>query len=244
MKGKRTLSLTPIIVGLFVLLLSDWLYSKSSPPSVTMAQDKASAASVSPQTAQLPPEEKDVFIDEDLKEEKIQGQWMIASKPDSDQLNDPATPVVVKAVATYSGQGKYRGLTKIRKVEVQNRSDRFTQSLMLRWFIVNVENADPILLEGLTPLFDARIEPSTTQIVDIPHIFFNRVIKPLRKEGELNGIFYIVVGVQEVHFSDGPTWKRSEEVADFNPSLRFKRQSAPLTSPFTFFEKHYSVSPC
>lgn len=189
------------------------------------------------QTVQ-PPVKKEVFSDEDLKEKKVGGKWTFSARPDLEQKNDPSTPLVVKGVATFSGQGKYTGLHKIRMVEIQNRSLKAVQSLQLRWTIAAAEDLGMALLEGFTPPFNAMVEADKTETLSIPPIFFNQIIKPLLKDGELHGDIYIVVGAQEVRFTDGSVWQRPKSVA-YRRALRNGDQ-AYFRPPFfssLFFDK-------
>ena len=146
---------------------------------------------------------KEIFTDDDLKVEILKGRWSALSSFDEKQLNDLSVPVYVKGINMFWGRGKYIGRMKIPEVVLENRSPRQTSAVQLRWTIASQDNPDAILLEGVTPLFDARINPYSRARVDIPEIYFNKILKPLRKDGELNGQFKLVLGVQEVRFTDG-----------------------------------------
>lgn len=61
-------------------------------------------------------------------------------------------------------------------------------------------------------------------MIDAPRISFTEIAKPLRKEGELNGDFMIVVAVEEVQFADGSRWRRAEPAAFLRPG--------PSSGPF------------
>lgn len=160
---------------------------------------------------------KEVFTGEDLEVEVLKGRWSAQSDFDEKQLNDPSVPVYVKGINMFWGKGKYLGRMKIPEVVLENRSARQTSSVRLKWAVVSQDAPDAVLLQGATPLFDARINPYTAARVDIPEIYFNKILKPLRKEGELNGRFRLVLGVQEVRFSDGQQW-HPPQTASFMPA--------------------------
>jgi putative transposon-encoded protein len=156
---------------------------------------------------QTPGEKKKVFTDEDLKVEKLNGKWNAQCAPDPKQAEDPSVPVYVKGTNVFWGTGKYLGRMKVSEVMLENRSQQPAQSVQLRWVIVSVDEPDVILLEGTTASFEARVEPFTTALVDIPEIYLNKILKPLRKSDELNGRFRLLVGIQEARFSDGAVWQ-------------------------------------
>jgi hypothetical protein len=162
-------------------------------------------------TAQTPErgKKKEVFVDDDLKEGKVPGEWLVVTDLDQSQLDDPSVPVVVDGVNTFAGKGKYAGLMKIGEVRAANRGPKAVTSLQLRWAFVAFNQPDVALLEGYTSLLDIRIDVNSSQKFDIPAIFFNREVKRFTKGRELHGHFYLRVSVQEVRFNDGSVWSES-----------------------------------
>lgn len=158
-------------------------------------------------------EKKQVFTDEDLQVEKIGGKGTISTLPDIKQVHDYSVPVVVTYINTLYGQGKHAGRVKILEAKIENRVQKLTQSIQLRWLIVTHEDPANVLLEGVTPFLEAQIETNRASLVDIPPIYFNKIIKPLLKEGELNGNLKLVVGIQEARFADGTAWRRTQQGA-------------------------------
>jgi hypothetical protein len=165
------------------------------------------------------PQERQVFTEDDLAVQKVRGKWDVSARPDFEQKNDPSAPVVVEGLSTYSGGGKYVGLHKIKTVEVRNRSQQAVASLQLSWAVhTAVEQGGffapgAVVLEGSTPFFDVKVAPLGFRRAEIPPIFFNKIIKPLLKNGELHGGFYVVVGVREVRFADGSLWQKPPAAA-------------------------------
>lgn len=157
---------------------------------------------------------KQVFTDEDEKVEKIPGKWRLASGLDMQQASDYSVPVIVRGINTSSGQGKYAGRVKITEAELENRVQKTTRSIQLRWAIVMHEEPNTILLEGLVPFMEVQIEANSAPLrVDIPHIYFNKIVRPLLKDGEISGHLRLVVGAQEVRFTDGTIWRRTQQSA-------------------------------
>jgi hypothetical protein len=77
-----------------------------------------------------------VFTDEDEKVGKVPGKWRLASGLDMRQASDYSVPVIVRGINTSSGQGKYAGRVKITEAELENRVQKTTRSIQLRWAIV------------------------------------------------------------------------------------------------------------
>ena len=150
------------------------------------------------------------FTEEDLKAGRLSGPGAIGPNFDKSQLKDPSAPVVVKGINMISGDPttKFIGLVKLQGADLENRGAKATSRVQLRWALVNRDEPDKILLEGVTPHFDARVNPGESLKTDTPPIFFNRIVQPLLVEGRLQGKFNVVVGVGEVAFEDGSVWRR------------------------------------
>jgi hypothetical protein len=158
---------------------------------------------------------KEYFNDEDLKVEKVEGKWRIASSVDLKQAFDTSVPVIVSHMLTVYGQGQYLGRIKIPQVKIENRSQKILQSVQLRWTIASYNEPDTILLEGVTPFIQAQIEPFSPPLLlkRLEPIYFNKIVKPLLKDGELNFHVLLKVGVQEARFADGTLWQRTQQAA-------------------------------
>jgi hypothetical protein len=163
---------------------------------------------------------KEVFTDEDLKVEKVEGKWMLGTVVDIKQAFDPSVPVVVAYINTFYGQGQHLRRVKIAEAKIENRSQKVLESVQLRWTIANNDEPDTILLEGVMPLIEVRIEPfSPPQLVNSPPIYFNKIVRPLLKGGELNTHVLLTVGIEEARFADGTTWQRTRQAAFLKTSL-------------------------
>jgi hypothetical protein len=153
---------------------------------------------------------KEYFNEEDLKVEKIPGKWMLITSVDIQQAQDYSVPVIVTRMLTVYGQRQYLGRIKIPELIIENRSQKVLQSVRLRWTIANYDEPDTILLEGVTPFIQVRIEPFNPPVPLEKNdpIYFNKIVKPLLKEDELNFHVLLRVGIQEALFADGTAWQR------------------------------------
>lgn len=147
------------------------------------------------------------FSDEDEKEKRVGGDWTILTGFDLKQFHDKAAPVAVSTLVSTSGRGRFSGLLKLTHVTLDNRAAAALESVRLRWVVVP-NKQEKVLLEGVTPFFAARVRPGASRKLAIPHVFFNRIIRPLVENGGLYGMYEIVVGVDEAHFADGSVWRR------------------------------------
>jgi len=154
------------------------------------------------------------FTDEDILEGRIEGRWTAGPAFDNSQLQDPSVPVVVKGLNLVSGDpaSKFIGLMKIQGADLENRGQKATRSVRLRWALTKWETDDTeapikVLAEGVTDPFDVRVGPAESLKTDTPPVFFNRIAKPFLEGGRLEGRFQIVVGVSEVVFEDGSIWQ-------------------------------------
>ncbi|HEX8500753.1 MAG TPA: hypothetical protein VF659_09190 [Pyrinomonadaceae bacterium] len=187
-------------------------------------QHSAEASAGNGRGLQIPPEfnnpnpEKE-FDADDLKvkeQKKPRGQWDVSIATDQEQFYDVSVPVVVSIVQSLSGQGKYAGVVKVKRLEIKNRSSRAVNSVQLRWKIFSFDDPSKVLLEGATPFVNFWAEAESAKVVEIPTIYPVHLFHPLARDGELKGQFKLTIGVQEVRFADGTFWGR-QEAADLKP---------------------------
>jgi hypothetical protein len=168
-----------------------------------------------PEFANRSPEDiaKD-FNDDDLKvkDQKPRGRWTTGIVSDMAQFNDDSMPVVVGAIQSLSGGGKYAGVFKIKRLEIKNRSSKAVNSVQLRWSITTLDDPSKVLLEDTLPFVNFWLEADSSKVIEIPTIYPLPLFKPLAKDGELNGQFKITIGMQEARFADGSFWRRQERL--------------------------------
>ncbi|MFL6332227.1 MAG: hypothetical protein ACJ754_02685 [Pyrinomonadaceae bacterium] len=175
---------------------------------------------------QIPPEfnpnpDKE-FNDDDLKvkgQKKPGGAWNLSIALDKEQFDDDSVPVAVSTVQTMSGKGKYAGVVKIKRLEITNRRAKAVNSVQFRWRITKLDDPSKVLLEGTTAYVNFWAEANSTKVVEIPTIYPVYLFNPLAKNGELNGQFMLMIGVQEARFADGSFWRREEPVAYFETAV-------------------------
>lgn len=153
--------------------------------------------------------------------------WLLTTAPDLKQSDDSTVPAVVTGVRTYYGKGEFSGHVKVMEAKIENRSlIKSTEPIILRWYIVDSDDPDTVLLEVVTPVFKALIEPAGDLLLtDIPPIHFNKIAKPLMRGGQLSGKLRLFIGVQEVRFVDGTSWQYSQ-IAAYLRATFIKRTDA------------------
>jgi hypothetical protein len=178
---------------------------------------KEGAVSQLPQSMPGPTGEdiKKEFNDDDLKVkgEKPRGKWGFSTVFDMSQALSDSIPVAVVGIQSLSGGGKHLGITKIKRVKVNNRSAKIVNSVQLRWTLARLDDPEKVLSEGATPFANIWVEANSLKVVEIPTLFPALLLKSLAKEGKLDGEFQLTIGVQEARFADGSFWRRQETVA-------------------------------
>jgi hypothetical protein len=155
------------------------------------------------------------FNDDDLKVkgEKPRGKWGFATVLDMSQFENSSIPVAVSGIQSLSGAGRHQGITKIKRIELRNRSPKIVNSVQLRWTLAPLDDPEKVISEGATEFANIWVEANSTKVVEIPTLYPALLLKSLAKDGELNGRFKLTIGVQEAHFADGSFWRRQEPVA-------------------------------
>jgi hypothetical protein len=138
------------------------------------------------------------------------GKWSLHTVFDFAQIDDSSVPVAIVKIIKFLGHKQWRNV-KFTGLTLDNRSIRSVKAVQIRWIITSERDREAILLQGLTPLFEARIPAHEQRDVEPPIIDFAAVTKPLQKKGTLNGEFTIRLKVSEVHFEDGFVWKEEPQ---------------------------------
>ena len=192
--------------------------------AVNTVPSSAEASAGNGRGNQLPPEfnnpnpEKE-FNDDDLKVKdlkKPRGVWDVSIGIDKEQFYNASVPVAVSIVQSLSGRGKYAGVVKVKRLEVKNRSGKVVNSAQLRWKIFHFDDPSKVLLEGTTPFVNFWAEANSAKVIEIPTIHPIHFFNTLAKDGELNGQFKLMIGVQEARFDDGSLWRRQAPVVLLN----------------------------
>jgi hypothetical protein len=162
-----------------------------------------------------------------FSEEKPQGKWSVAAVPDLAQATDTTTPVVVSGLSSLIGYKQWGGFLKVISVKLNNRSSDTVAAVRLGWSIVTAEDRlamkpdwEAKLAEGATPLFEINVLRNREKKTDSPVINFMQEVRPLIKNGALNGDYFIKVRVVEALFADGLSWREGESVAFLKAGFR------------------------
>lgn len=134
------------------------------------------------------------------------GNWGVAAAADMTQSDNANMPVVCSGVQSLLITGKVVNLV-VRKVKLENRSRTPIKEVKLEWQLTTDEEQGPVLLQGNTAFFDAFLPAFARRKVDAPGINFAEIVKPLLKDGTIDGQFLIKLRVSEVRFVDNTAWK-------------------------------------
>lgn len=127
------------------------------------------------------------------------GEWSLSSGP----YSGPETfPLCVFSATTDAELGLL-----MKRAKVKNRTNKNITSFKFRWFIFQEQNPDAILLEGLIPLVEVPLVAGEVKVVDFPIVKFNKIYKPLEKNGMLSGSYRMEIMAGEISYEDGSTWK-------------------------------------
>lgn len=154
----------------------------------------------------LPPPDSPYYND---MKELPRGKWGLGDQFEKAQMDNPATPVVIRALGSTSSV-KHRA-AKFSCVELENRTTRVVKSVQLRWTL-KARAADSaagavgttVMAKGTMPLIEVEIQPGTRRKGEIRGAHYADFLKPLANvHGEVNGQYLLYVGVGRVEYADG-----------------------------------------
>ena len=141
------------------------------------------------------------------------GTWFVTAFPDQDQKTGNRSPVYVANTSSFMASGKLTNLI-VAGVTLVNAAHKPVDSVELKWTLVS-DVGPSIVLEGRTQKFRVDIDSRRARKMKSPHINFAKIIRPLVKNGTLEGNFQIQIGIGAVSFADGSSWD-DRDVARFN----------------------------
>ena len=142
------------------------------------------------------------------------GKWYVSASGDPSQASDTNVPALVMGVQSLLGRGESADLI-VNRVVLKNVTQRTIRSVKLRWMLTTGEEQASVVLQGDTPAFEVMLPKFSHQKVDSPLIDFAKIVKPLLKNGAIDGIFQLKVKVGEVRYADGSSWKGGEATIKF-----------------------------
>jgi hypothetical protein len=156
-----------------------------------------------------PPPPPDSPYYNDMKE-LPRGKWGLGDQFEKAQMDNPATPVVIRGLGSASSV-KHRA-SKYSCVELENRTKRVVKSVQLRWSIKKNAAAPsavavavgPVLAKGSLPVIEVEIQPGTRRKAEIRGAHYADFLKPLADvHGEVHDQYLLYVGVGRVEYADG-----------------------------------------
>lgn len=151
--------------------------------------------------------------------EKTSEKWQVASLPDTEQANNPSVPVAV--VRVTSGLSDQDADSKkqylVKDVIVENRSGKNVSSVTIRWAIAPMNSRLTILSRGeLQPhnlnSLHKHLFAGQRQTLKLSHPKIGNLLREIPNLDAMGGKFAVIIGVGQVVFEDGSTWK--EEVTE------------------------------
>lgn len=144
-----------------------------------------------------------------------QEKFIISPLPDSEQYNNPSVPVVV--VRTVSGIGESEEKKKailIKEVIVENRSSKSVASITLSWKVSPINDRLTHLNRGILKPhvlseLHKKLLAGNRQTLKTTHPSIKQMLSDIPNLESMGNEFAILMGVDEVVFSDGTTWKES-----------------------------------
>lgn len=139
------------------------------------------------------------------------GRWTVAIVPDSRQDRDSSVPILITRTTTSMQKGKD---SAFEEVILWSRASKRAIEIKLRYSINEAREPNNFLYKGdpfVLPLKSRRGENplkfNERRVIKIPGGKIARLIKPLVKDGAVNGDFIVTVSLSEVTFDDGTTWR-------------------------------------
>lgn len=144
----------------------------------------------------------------------VQDKWQVASVADAEQFKNPAVPVVVVRVTSGLSDPDENSKKQflVKEVIVENRSNKKVSSITIRWALSPLSNRLVVLSRGeLTthklPELKKQLLAGQRQTLQLSHPKIGKLIEDIPNLEGMGTEFAFVIGVGEVVFEDGSTWK-------------------------------------
>lgn len=139
------------------------------------------------------------------------GKWTVAVVPNARQYRDPSVLILITRTTTSMDKGKENAFEQV--ILWNRRSKRITE-VKLRYSINAVKEPNNFLYKSVPFVLSLKsrrgynpLQPDERRVVKVPDAKIAKLIKPLIKDGAINGDFIITVSVDEVTFEDGTSWR-------------------------------------
>lgn len=183
----------PNLVLTLVILLTSIILGVTSRTAWSSAKGEGGAGSNDQGPASLPASNvediKKEFNDDDLKMKggRPRGKWGFATVFDRGQLESSSIPVAISGIQSLSGGEKYSGVTKIKRIELRNRSPKIVNSVQLRWTLAPLDEPEKVLSEGATQFANIWVEANSSKVVEIPTLYPALLLNSLAKAAYSTG---------------------------------------------------------
>jgi hypothetical protein len=162
--------------------------------------------------------------------------WVVSSLPNTEQYQNPSVPlVVIRVVSGVSDPDKDKPSEYlVKEVVVENRSQKEVISVILNWTVVASNNRLTALNRGVLSRhvlkdLNKNLLAGHRQTLKLSHPKLGKMIKDIPNLEGMGKEFIIMIGVSEVTFEDGSTWKEElTEVANKS------QQTGHATNPKDF----------
>lgn len=139
----------------------------------------------------------------------------IACMPDSKQHLDPSVPVTVVRIVVGRSEPDEKGVRKflIKEIVVENRSEKEVASVTVRWVVSPLNDRVKSLQRGtLQPQVMVALGKSLRPKERVSLVPTHPTVKEmlgqlLQQPHSFGNEFAILIGVSEIFFTDGSTWK-------------------------------------
>jgi len=147
----------------------------------------------------------------------------IAVMPDQQQFTNPAIPVATFSTVSGRSEPDANGKTQllIKQVILENRSTKDVSSVTVRWLITPLNSRiTPVARGEFSPhalqSLNKTLRAGHRQTLKLSHPKLFTLIQQIPNREVVGNKFAFVIGVAEVVFEDGSSWK--EELTDVSKS--------------------------
>lgn len=133
----------------------------------------------------------------------------VSGLPDARQYEDDSVPVVLIGLSMKPDK-EYRERVGIKGGRLKNRSSKIVKAIKLRWLSTTAEDSkkrERIFDQGEMESIDVQIKEGQEREIDLPLPQLNEKLRRWIAEKPLDKGFIITIGVSEVFFEDGSSWK-------------------------------------
>jgi hypothetical protein len=145
---------------------------------------------------------------------------------DDSQIKDHTVPAIVISTHSLTAGGRIKNLI-VTGVTIKNRTAKSINNVRLKWMLTPKDDRSSPVAQGQTANLEVEVQGGKTTSVKTPRINFAKIAKPLLKNGNLYGEYYLVIGIAAVEFEDGTIWSAAAELGTGVRSSPVSSQMSP-----------------